>query len=156
VCMVVSWVLLCAPRSVPRARRLVRATLSAWDVPTDDPASEVWEDLELVVGELTGNATRFCDGRIQMTLQAHHDHIRLEVVDDGAGTESLHLSSPVPPAGDAESGRGLVIVSALAQRWGAERTTTSVAGGNGTKVWAELAFASASPYFTRGCELAAV
>jgi len=156
VCKVVSWVLLCAPSSVPRARRLVRATLARWDVPTDDPASEVWEDLELVVGELTGNASRFCQGRFRMTLQAHRDHIRLEVVDDGAGTEALHLTSTAPPPPDAESGRGLVIVSALAERWGAERTTTSVAGGSGTKVWAELPFSSASPYFTRGCEWAAV
>jgi hypothetical protein len=60
------------------------------------------------------------------------------------------------PPGDAESGRGLVIVSALAQRWGAERTTTSVSGGSGTKVWAELAFSSVSPHFTALCKFAAV
>ena len=156
MCKVASWVLLCAAGSVPRARHLVRATLAVWEVPADDPARRIWEDLELVVGELTGNATRFCRGRIRMTLQAHRDHVRLEVVDDGAGTESLQLTSPVPPPGDAESGRGLVIVSAVAQRWGAERTTTSVAGGSGTKVWAELVFGAVSPHFTPSCEFAAV
>jgi signal transduction histidine kinase len=130
--------------------------LVGWHVPQDDPSSEVWEDLELVVGELAGNASRFCRGRMAMTLQVHHDRVRIEVVDDGPGTESLHLTRASAPRPDAESGRGLVIVSALAARWGAERTTTSVAGGSGTTVWAELAFPSASPHFTRGCELAAV
>jgi len=156
VCIVVNWVFPCTPSSVPLARRHIRAALPSWHVPEGDPAGEVWEDLELVVGELAGNATRFCQGRIEMKLEVHHDHARLEVLDDGAGTESLHLASPSVPGADAESGRGLIIVSALASSWGAERTTTSVAGGSGTKVWAEMAFRSVSPHFTRGCEFAAV
>jgi anti-sigma regulatory factor (Ser/Thr protein kinase) len=156
VCMVVSWVFPCARSSVPRARRHVRAALAGWRVPAGDPAGEVWEDLELVVGELAGNATRFCRGSIQMKLEVHHDHARLEVLDDGDGRESLHLTDASAPSADAESGRGLVIVSALASSWGAERSTTSVAGGSGTKVWAELTFGSTSPHFTRNCELAAV
>jgi anti-sigma regulatory factor (Ser/Thr protein kinase) len=157
VCTVVNWVFPCAPSSVPLARRHIRAALASWHVPKGDPAGEVWEDLELVVGELAGNATRFCQGRIEMRLEVHRGHARLEVLDDGSATESLHLTSPPSvPGADAESGRGLVIVSALANSWGAERTTTSVAGGSGTKVWAELAFKSVSPHFTRECELAAV
>lgn len=156
VCMVVSWVFPCTASSVPRARRHARSALTGWRVPEDDPASSVWEDLELVVAELAGNASRFCRGRMAMTLQVHHDHVRLEVVDDGPATESLELTRPSVPVPDAESGRGLVIVSALATHWGAERTTTSVTGGSGTKVWAELAFPSVSPYFTTNCHLAAV
>jgi signal transduction histidine kinase len=156
VCMVVSWVFRCTPSSVPLARRHIRTALGSWHVPEGDPAGDVWEDLELVVGELAGNASRFCQGRIEMKLEVHRDHARLEVVDDGIATESLHLTSRSAPAVDAESGRGLFIVSALASSWGAERTTTSVVGGNGTRVWAELAFPSVSPHFTRGCELAAV
>jgi serine/threonine-protein kinase RsbW len=156
VCIVVNWVFPCTPSSVPLARRHLRAALASWHVPEGDSAGEVWEDLELVVGELAGNASRFCRGRIEMKLEVHRDHARLEVVDDGPGTESLHLTSPSIPGADAESGRGLVIVSTLASSWGADRTTTSVAGGSGTKVWAELAFRSASAHFTPGCELAAV
>jgi signal transduction histidine kinase len=156
VCKVVSWVFTCAPSSVPLARRHIRAVLGSWHVPEGDPAGEVWEDLELVVGELAGNASKFCRGRIEMKLEVHRDRVRLEVLDDGAAMESLHLTPPGPPRLDAESGRGLVIVSALANSWGAERTTTSVAGGSGTKVWAEMAFRSVSPHFTRGCEFAAV
>jgi signal transduction histidine kinase len=154
--MVVSWVFPCTPSSVPLARRHIRAALAGWHVPDDDPAGEVWEDLELVVGELAGNATRFCQGRIEMKLEVHRDRARLEVLDDGVAMESLHLTSRSAPDPDAESGRGLVIVSALATSWGAERTTTSLAGGSGTRVWAEMAFRSVSPHFTRGCELAAV
>jgi serine/threonine-protein kinase RsbW len=156
VCIVVNWLFPCTPSSVPQARRHIRAALAGWQVPMGDPAGEVWEDLELVVGELAANATRFCRGRIEMKLEVHRDHVRLEVLDDGAGTESLHLTSPSVPGADAESGRGLVIVSALASSWGADRTTTSVVGGSGTKVWAELAFSSVSPHFTRECELTAV
>jgi signal transduction histidine kinase len=156
VCMVVNWAFPCTPSSVPRARRLVRTALAGWQVPQEDPAREVWDDLELVVGELAGNASRFCRGRIGLTLQVHRGYARLEVVDDGVGTESLHVSSPTGPSLDAESGRGLIIVSALATRWGAERTTTSVDGRSGTMVWAELDFSSWSPHFTPGCELVAV
>jgi len=156
VCKVVSWVFPCAASSVPQARRHVRSALAGWGVPDGDPAGDVWEDLELVVGELAGNATKFCRGRIRMTVEVHHNHARVEVLDDGDGRESLHLTEPKAPSPDAESGRGLVIVSALSSSWGAERTSTSVAGGSGTKVWAELAFPSVSPYFTLACELAAV
>lgn len=156
MCTIVTWVFPCAANSVPLARRHIRSALASWHVPESDPAGEVWEDLELVVGELAGNATRFCRGRIEMKLEVHRDSARLEVLDDGAGMESLHLTPPPVPRLDAESGRGLVIVSAVANSWGAERTTTSLAGGSGTKVWAELAFRSVSPYFTQGCELAAV
>jgi anti-sigma regulatory factor (Ser/Thr protein kinase) len=156
VCMVVSWVFPCTPSSVPLARRHIRAALAGWHVPDGDPAGDVWEDLELVVGELAGNATRFCQGRIEMKLEVHRDRARLEVLDDGVAMESLHLTSRPAPEPDAESGRGLVIVSALASSWGAERTTTSMAGGSGTRVWAEMAFRSVSPHFTRCCELAAV
>jgi hypothetical protein len=85
----------------------------------------------------------------------HRDHLRLDVVDEVPSTEPLRLTSS-PPAPDAESGRGLSIVAALANQWGAERVTTSVAGGSGTRVWAEFTFPSLSPHFTRSCGLVAV
>src|SRR3954468_6110826 len=112
--MVAGWMFACAASSVPLARRHVRSALAKWRVPMEDPAAEVWEDLELVVTELAGNASRFCRGRMELTLQVHHDHVRLEVTDDGLGTEALELASPAVPGPDAESGRGLVIVSELA------------------------------------------
>jgi anti-sigma regulatory factor (Ser/Thr protein kinase) len=152
VCRVARWVFACTPSDVSRARRVVRAAMAEWHVPQGDPSRQVWEDLELVVGEVAGNAARFCQGHFAITLQVHHDHARLEVVDDGAGTEALQLSAPTRLPPEAESGRGLVIVSAIASRWGAERVTTSVSGGSGTRVWAELAFPDVSPHFTPGCE----
>jgi anti-sigma regulatory factor (Ser/Thr protein kinase) len=155
VCRVISWVFDCTARDVPRARRGVRQALRAWEVPDDDPARDVWGDLEVVVGEVASNAARFCTGRFELTLEVHRDHVRVDVVDDGPATESLRLTSG-PPAPDAESGRGLSIVAALASHWGAERVTTSLTSGNGTRVWAELTFAAESPHFTPSCEIVVV
>lgn len=153
MCRVVSWGFDCAARDVPRARQAVRRVLHAWRVPDDDPATQVWGDLELVVGEVAGNAARFCTGRFRITLDVHRDHVRLEIVDEGPSTEPLRLIAAAPRAPDAESGRGLTIVAALASQWGAERITTSVAGGSGTRVWAELAFPAVSPHFSPQCDL---
>lgn len=155
MCTVVSWVFDCAVTDVPRARRAVRSALGAWDVPDADPARQVWGDLELVVGEVAGNAARFCTGRFRVSLEVHREHVRLDVVDEGPSTEPLRLTA-APPAPDAESGRGLSIVAALASEWGAERVTTSRAGRSGTRVWADLAFPSQSPHFTRQCDLVAL
>jgi signal transduction histidine kinase len=151
---VVSWVFDCTTQDVPRARRAVRQVLQTWEVPDADPARGVWGDLELVVGEVAGNAARFCTGSFRLTLEVHREHVRLDVLDEGPSAEPLRLTS-APPAPDAESGRGLSIVAALASQWGAERVTTSVARGSGTRVWAQFPFPSASPHFSRSCRLVA-
>jgi anti-sigma regulatory factor (Ser/Thr protein kinase) len=150
VCRLVRWVFDCTTEDVPRARRAVRQVLRAWEVPNADPAREIWGDLELVVGEIAGNAARFCTGRFHMTLEAHRDHVRLVVVDEGSSAEPLRLMAAPPPP-EAESGRGLSIVAALSSRCGAEPVPASDAAGGGTRVWAEFAYPSVSPYFTRSC-----
>ncbi|HWG94645.1 MAG TPA: ATP-binding protein, partial [Mycobacteriales bacterium] len=55
--------------------------------------------------------------------------VRLEVVDGHAGRVPVVRQ----PDADAEGGRGLVIVQALAARWGSERLSA------GKRVWCELA-----------------
>ncbi|MBW1603099.1 ATP-binding protein [Streptomyces sp. JJ66] len=115
--------------SVPRARALLRGALTDWGV-----AQSVGETGELVLSELVTNALR---------AQAPHDRqvgvhitcsdsgtlLRLEVSDAGAGMP--HVRAP----GDHETcGRGLLLVEALAHRWGVEGR----AGGIGKTVWAEL------------------
>jgi anti-sigma regulatory factor (Ser/Thr protein kinase) len=152
---VVSWDFDCRAEDVARARRAVRQVLRTWKVPDADPARQVWGDLELVVGEVAANAARFCVGRFRVTVQAHRGHVRMDVLDQGTSTDPLRLTVE-PPAPDAESGRGLSIVAALASRWGAERVRTSVDGHSGTRVWAELAFPATSPHFTRSCGLVAL
>jgi signal transduction histidine kinase len=155
VCRVASWDFDCRTQDVVRARRAVREALHTWQVPDADPARQVWGDLELVVGEVAGNAARFCRGRYRLTVEVHRGHVRLDVVDEGPSTALLPLTWS-PPAPDAESGRGLSIVAALASQWGSERVTTSTDGRSGTRVWAELAFPSVSPHFTRSCGQVAV
>ncbi|MFE5629114.1 ATP-binding protein [Streptomyces sp. NPDC056543] len=69
-----------------------------------------------VVAELAANAVTH--GRVpgrdfHLALTATADTLRIEVTDTRAG----RLPAPRPPDG-AESGRGLLIVEALAARWG--------------------------------------
>lgn len=124
----VSCLLPCATGSVPRARDAVRAALVAWGV-----GAGATEDAELVVSELVTNAVRASGpGGRQVAVRvvwADEGAVRVEVGDSGAGR-------PVPrvPVRGAEGGYGLVLVEALAQRWGTERRP----GGAGKTVWAEL------------------
>lgn len=115
--------------SVFLARRSTRQLLSEWDV-DEDTASSV----ELVVSELVTNAARHSEDALDLVLTCEAAVLRIEVADT-----SHRL--PVPPAGtqlegpaddEATSGRGLVLVEALADRWGV------VAEGLGKRVWAEV------------------
>lgn len=71
------------------------------------------EVAHLLVSELVSNAVRHGRPDIVMTYALHPDHLRIEVED----------GDPTPPGQpefsvSAEDGRGLLIVSALADRWG--------------------------------------
>ena len=66
-----------------------------------------------------------------MTVRREEDRATVSVQDMGAASEpAIH-----DPAGDqpGESGRGLVLVAAMAKDWGAARNRL------GWQVWAELA-----------------
>ncbi|MGW2519955.1 ATP-binding protein [Streptomyces sp. NPDC001617] len=97
------------PRGARLARLLATEQLRAWELPLD-PAAHI-------VGELAANAATH--GRVpgrdfRLTLYVVGDTLRIEVTDTrGDRMPSPQLSSP-----DAESGRGLVIVDALADEWG--------------------------------------
>ncbi|MFI2783270.1 ATP-binding protein [Streptomyces sp. ALB3] len=112
-------------RGARLARLLATAHLAAWGLPSERAAH--------IVAELATNA--MVHGRVpgrdfRLRLAVHHgEHLRIEVTD----TRSERLPAPLSPADDAESGRGLLIVEALADRWG-------VAPGPFPRktVWAEL------------------
>ncbi|MFI7025807.1 ATP-binding protein [Micromonospora sp. NPDC049900] len=96
----------------------------------------VLADLVAVLAELVGNAVRHADPlpggvvRVAWRLMTTDDgaHVRLRVTDGGAtGTPRIR-----PADIDAADGRGLHIVSGLADRWGVERD------GLGQSVWAEF------------------
>ena len=113
----------CAPQSARPARNLVVIVLSVWAL--DDLA----EDAALVVTELVANAARHTTGsRLRVCVTRPGGHlVRVAVADH----------SPVPPAllcagPRDEYGRGLTVVTALAEAWGATPLR------RGKRVWAEL------------------
>ncbi|MFF9566602.1 ATP-binding protein [Streptomyces sp. NPDC014685] len=112
-------------RGARLARLLTTAHLSDWGLPVE-PAAHI-------VAELAANAA--VHGRVpgrdfRLGLTVHRDALlRIEVTD----TRGEQLPVASTPAADAESGRGLLIVEALADRWG------TVTGPVPRKtVWAEL------------------
>ncbi|MFB7086711.1 ATP-binding protein [Streptomyces sp. NPDC056296] len=122
------------PRGARLARRLVSHRLDAWGHPYDSPANET---VTLIAAELTANAVRH--GHVP----GRDFHLRLTETDAGGrGTLRVEVTDtraerrPVPgtPAPDGESGRGLLLVNALADDWGVTRRTA----GPGKTVWAEF------------------
>ena len=85
------------------------------------------DDLELVTSELVANAAAHGAGPVTLEAEDVGACVRLRVTDAGSGA-----LAPRRAADDADRGRGLMIVSALAQAWGSR-----VAAGT-TEVWAEL------------------
>lgn len=119
------------PANAGRARRSAQARLSAWGVDEEAAATAA-----LLVSELVTNAVRHARaprGReigLHLTLDARC--LRIEVSDAGSGQPVTHQPGP-----DNESGRGMSIVAALAERHG----VCPRPHGIGKTVWAELALA---------------
>lgn len=111
-------------RSVGCARRFLRDTVG--------PDYSELHDLAVVVSELVGNCIKHTDsgrgGKVRILLVRGPGVLYAEVTDDGAGGARPGLRNC---GHDAESGRGLRIVDALA-RWGYR------ADGVRTTVWAEF------------------
>ncbi|MFF6803141.1 ATP-binding protein [Streptomyces sp. NPDC012616] len=99
------------PRGARLARLLAVEQLRFWGVPVD-PACQI-------VAELAANAVTH--GRVpgrdfRLTLYVIADTPRIEVTDT-AGDRPPGPPQPGPDA-ESESGRGLLLVEALADRWG--------------------------------------
>jgi len=112
------------PASVARARRAVVAQLQRWHLP-----ERVVADLALVTSELVTNSLRHARGPYELRLRHVAHEVLVEVAD----------ATPLRPRrrradSDAESGRGLTIVEAVADRWGCR----SISGGK--VVWAARTF----------------
>lgn len=112
-------------RGARLARLLATAQLADWGV-FSDPAAHI-------VAELAANAA--VHGRVpgrdfRLSLTVHEDGLlRIEVTD----TRGDQSPAPRAPTGDAESGRGLLIVEALADRWGVDQGPVPR-----KTVWAEI------------------
>ena len=117
---VVTWTLPSELTSASRARSLIRRPLRRWGLTDLVPTAE------LLVSELVTNAVRYAQGKIGLRLILE-DGLVCEVLDDSAALPRLRH-----PDDSDERGRGLQVVSQLAQRWGARRA------GAGKIVWCEL------------------
>lgn len=111
------------PGAARQARRFLTDFCRAAQMP-----GELCETAALLVSELVTNA--LIHGRTSAVVEIHRpaDTLRVAVRD-----ENPHLPEigPTPPL-DAQSGRGIHIVSMLASRWGIE------ASDEGKAVWFEL------------------
>ena len=75
-------------------------------------------DIELVLAELLGNAIRYAPGTIELILEQRGDGIVLHVLDKGPG---FTFSPRLPADLYSESGRGLFLISRLADDFTVER-----------------------------------
>ncbi|MGW7616953.1 ATP-binding protein [Streptomyces antimycoticus] len=115
--------------SVPRARALLHSVLGDWDI-----GQETGEVAELILSELVTNAlrVRVPNGRlvgVRIARLLDEGVLRLEVSDAGDGKPEVRK-----PEEDETCGRGLLLVEALAHRWGYERRSCGI----GKTIWAEL------------------
>jgi anti-sigma regulatory factor (Ser/Thr protein kinase) len=112
------------PAIVPAARRFVRGILAG--APRAD-------DMELITAELVSNAIRHSPagedgGEFTLTVRTAGGWARIEVSDTGTG----EWHPPHDDELDAEYGRGLAIIDALADKFGHDVTAS------GQTVWAEV------------------
>ncbi|MDI6520220.1 ATP-binding protein [Streptomyces coelicoflavus] len=114
------------PGSPSQARRLTRARLSGWAV-----CEDTCDTAALVVSELVTNAIVHTASRhIVCELHDADDLVRIAVRDEGCAPGQPHPSEDQQP--EDEHGRGLLLVDALCDAWGAHEH------GPGLLVWAEL------------------
>ncbi|MER5767591.1 ATP-binding protein [Streptomyces sp. NPDC001985] len=110
------------------ARLLAVHALDGWGVPCGTDPSDAAAH---IVAELTANAVthaRLPGREFELRLTLTPDTLRIEVSDARAER------APVPrdPSPDAESGRGLFLVEALASSWGTKDRVV------GKTVWADV------------------
>ena len=116
-------VLLPEPQSASSARDFLRRSLGDWHV-----GRETYLDTALlVVTELVTNAVRHGQSTVTLAVTVDDGRLLLEVTDDGSGVPKVRH-----PGWQAVGGRGLLLVEALATRWGVRRSL------DGKVVWAEL------------------
>jgi len=116
----VGWKLAPELTSARRARLLVRRRLRRWAL------AELTPTAELLASELVTNAVRYAQGAIALRL-VREEALVIEVLDDSAALPRLRHAGE-----EEERGRGLQVVSQLAEHWGARRTHS------GKVVWCQL------------------
>ncbi|MFF9126563.1 SpoIIE family protein phosphatase [Streptomyces sp. NPDC014889] len=110
-------------RGVQRARLFLREWLSAWYIEALD------DDAQLLLSEVVTNALVHADSDVDLRVRRYPHHLRVEVRDSDPHP-AINVGSPGED--QAEGGRGMMIVSALASAWG------NSPSGRGKTVWFEL------------------
>lgn len=130
--------------SSPRAAQLARRHAVRWlEERGYPPASDVSCAVALVVGELAANAVQHgrVPGRefgLRLALDRAAGLLRVEVAD---AASAKRLPTAVPSSSpEGESGRGLLLVDALAVHWGSAPRRPV-----GKTVWAELSLSGQLP-----------
>jgi anti-sigma regulatory factor (Ser/Thr protein kinase) len=127
------------PSAVPCARLHAKHVFREWNL------VHITDDAELIVSELMTNAVKAAAPRrdiqpITLHLRASREHLLIQVWDALTAPPA-----PRPHAIDAETGRGLEIVSLLSDRWGYYHPD-----GGGKVVWATLAARAAHDRVSAG------
>ncbi|MFZ4155569.1 ATP-binding protein [Streptomyces pseudogriseolus] len=114
------------PTAVTAARHRAVDAIEGWDAAL---GNEVLYTAELVISEFVTNAVRHAEaGPVSLSVRLDERSLRIEVCDDCS-----ELPRPGFPDPRSESGRGLFLVAALADRYGVEPTAV------GKCCWAEIA-----------------
>jgi anti-sigma regulatory factor (Ser/Thr protein kinase) len=117
-----AWMLPATGLSVRRARRAVNSVLQAsvWD-------EQCVAEAVLMTDELATNAVVHARSPYTLIVRLTGRRLRVEVHDGSTGFPKMGVSAPPSTAG----GRGLPVVAALSDRWGADPTAS------GKSVWFE-------------------
>ncbi|MFE4666449.1 SpoIIE family protein phosphatase [Streptomyces sp. NPDC056716] len=115
-------------RHVRRLRHYLHELLPGWGL------AGLQDELELLLTEVVTNALVHADSDVDVRLREYPDHLRVEVRDSDPRPPLLVADLGPGATGDAEaeSGRGMLIVDALASAWG------SSPAGRGKTTWFEL------------------
>lgn len=113
----------CSSRAPAEARRVVEALAAEIE-----PA--VLRDMQLLVSEVVTNSVRHSGSNdaIRLRVWTRPSRLKVEIADGGFGFDADGLD----PEGGGEGGRGLLILDALADRWGVSPDARG-------RVWFELA-----------------
>jgi anti-sigma regulatory factor (Ser/Thr protein kinase) len=115
-------------RSASVSRRFLADHLMIWGV-----AAERRDEALLLLDELVANAVRHAEGPVGVTATLVGDLLRVSVGDDSHRDPVLQR-----PGAESTSGRGLMLVDLLADRWG----VSPAADDLGKSVWFEIRLAA--------------
>lgn len=108
-------------RSAGEARRFVADVLTRWDL------GALVDSASLLVSELVTNAVIHAHSEVELVVRLGPDLVRVEVLD--AAVDGVHRRAA---SADAQSGRGMALIEALASSWGIDRLMS------GKSVWFEV------------------